>query len=248
VRVGVRREEIFPMYLHKLSPILLACTLAAPALAEDAGGISSAVISRCAGKIGAETRQADAAYGLIALDGIPWLAIERTEESVGTQPITTTVTGTGAQHRRNGTAVPFRFTCVLDAKGEALMFHASDLMIKLGDELPPAIVVEGSAAYPEKMMLPRGAELRVQLLDLSKSPAGEIMAEQVVRSGWQVPIPFALRLPKKTVLEGRKLAIAARLVLAHQALFQLKESRPLDAAALHRPIELLLDKVEATKR
>jgi len=191
------------MYLHKLSPILLACTLAAPALAEDTGGISSAVISHCAGKIGVETRQADAAYGLIALDGIPWLAIERTEESVGTQPIKITVTGTGAQHRRNGTSVPFRFTCVLDANGDALMFHASDLMIKLRDELPPAIVVEGSTAYPEKMMLPRGAELRVQLLDLSKSPAGEIMAEQVVRSGWQVPIPFALRLPRDTALEVR---------------------------------------------
>src|SRR5258708_25782058 len=141
VRGEVRREEVLPMYLRKLSSILLACILAAPALAEDDGGISSAVISRCAGKVGVETRQSDAAFGLVALDGIPWLAIERTEESVGTQPITTTVTGTGAQHRRNGTSVPFRFTCVLDAKGQALMFHASHLMIKLGDELPPAIVV-----------------------------------------------------------------------------------------------------------
>jgi uncharacterized lipoprotein YbaY len=236
------------MYLHKVSSILLACTLAAPALAEDDGGISSALISRCAWKVGIETRQADAAYGLIALDGIPWLAIERTEESVGTQPITTTVTGTGAQHRRNGTSVPFRFTCVLDAKGQALMFHTSHLMIKLGDELPPAIVVDGSVAYREKMMLPRGAELRVQLLDFSKSPAGEIMAEQVVRSGWQVPIPFALRLPTNTVLQGRKLAIAARLVLAHQALFQLEEPRAVDTADLRKPVDLVLDKVEATKR
>ena len=245
---SVGHEGILPMYLPKLSPILLACTLAVPALAEDANGISSAMISRCAGKIGVDTRQVDAAYGRIALDGIPWLTIERTEESVGMQPIKTTVTGTGAQYRRNGTSVPFRFTCVLDARGEALMFHASDLVIKLGDELPPAIVVEGSAAYPEKMPLPRGAELRVQLLDLSKSTAGEIMAEQVVRSGWQVPIPFALRLPKNTTLEGRKLAITARLVLAHQALFQLEEPHPLDVAALHRPIELLLDKVGTTRR
>jgi uncharacterized lipoprotein YbaY len=248
VRGEVRREKALPMYLHKLPSILLACTLASPALAEDDGGISSAVISRCAGKVGRETRQSDAAFGLVALDGIPWSAIERTEESVGTQPIKTTVTGTGAQHRRNGTAVPFRFTCVLDAKGQALMFHASDLMIKLGDELPPAIVVEGSVAYREKMMLPRGAELRVQLLDLSKSPAGEIVTEQVVRSSWQVPIPFALRLPTNTVLDGRKLAIAARLVVAHQALFQLEEPRAVDTADLRKPIDLVLDKVEAAKR
>ena len=235
------------MYLHKLLPILLACAVAGPALAQDAGGISSAAISRCAGRVGLDTRQSDAAFGVIALDGIPWIAVERTDDTVGTQPITTTVTGTGARHRRNGTSVPFRFTCVLDAKGQALMVHTSRLMIKLGDELPPAIVVGGSAAYLEKMTLPRGVELRVQLLDIAKSPAGEIMAEQVVRSGWQVPIPFALRLPKDTVLEGRKLAIAARLVLAHQSLFQLKEPRLLDAAELRKPIDLVLDKVEATK-
>ena len=44
-------------------------------------------------------------------------------------------------------------------------------------------------------------------------------AEQVVRSGWQVPIPFALRLPRGTVLEGRKMVITARFVLARQPLF-----------------------------
>ena len=56
-----------------------------------------------------------------------------------------------------------------------------------------------------------------------------------------------LRLPKNTALEGRKLAIAARVVLAHQVLFQLKEPRVIDAADLRKPIDLLLDKVEATK-
>jgi hypothetical protein len=38
------------------------------------------------------------------------------------------------------------------------------------------------------------------------------------------------------------------LVLAHQALFQLEEPHSLDVAALHRPIELLLDKVGTTRR
>ena len=70
-------------------------------------------------------RQADPAFGVIALDGIPWVTIERTEEKVGIQSISTTVTGTGARRRRDGTSVPFRFTCVLNSKGEALMFHTS---------------------------------------------------------------------------------------------------------------------------
>lgn len=235
------------------SLLLLACVAATPALirdarAQDAGGISSSALSRCAGKVGVETRQADAAFGVIALDGMPWATIERTEEMVGNQPITTTVTSTGAQRRRNGTEVPFRFTCVLDAKGEALMFHANHLMRHLGDELPPAILVGGAASPPEKMALPHGIELRVQLLDVAKSPAGEILAEQVVRSGWQAPIPFTLHLPKGTALEGRKLAISARLVLLHQVLFQLKEPRVLAGDDLRKRIDLTLAKAEPASR
>lgn len=238
--------------MRRLSGLLLllagiAAPAFAPAFGQDAGGVSSSALSRCAGRVGLDTRQVDAAFGVIALDGMPWVTIERTEESVGTQPISTTVTGTGAYRRRNGTSVPFRFTCVLDAKGEALMFHASPLMRRLDDVLPPAIVVEGAATYAEKMTLPRGAELRVQVLDVAKSPP-EILAEQVVRSGWQVPMPFALRLPKETSFEGRRLAIAARMVLAHQTLFELRQPLPVAGTDFLKPIELVLDKAEPAKR
>ena len=75
-----------------------------------------------------------------------------------------------------------------------------------------AITIAGSATYLQRMALPQGAELRVQLLDIAKRPGGDVLAEQVVRSGWQVPIPFALRLPRDTAMEGRKLMLAARLV------------------------------------
>ena len=229
---------------------LLAACIAAPgfgpAFAQDAGGVSSTALSRCAGRVGIDTRQADAAFGVIALDGMPWLTIERTEESVGTQPISTTVTGTGEYRRRNGTSVPFRFTCVLDAQGQALMFHASPVVRQLGDVLPPAIVVEGTASYRERMALPRGAELRVQILDVAKDPA-EILAEQVVRSGWQVPMPFALRLPRETSFEGRRLALAARLVLAHQTLFELREPLPVAGTDFLKPIGLVLERAGAPK-
>ena len=238
--------------LRLSSLLLLLAGVATPALAQDVGGLSSSALSRCAGRVGIDMRQSDAAFGAIALDGMPWVTIERTEDSVGMQPISTTVTGTGERRRRNGTSVPFRFTCVLDAGGQALMFHATALMRRLGDVLPPAIVVHGAATYAEKTTLPRGVELRVQLLDVAKSPvgggAGEVLAEQVVRSGWQVPIPFALRLPKETSFEGRKLAIAARLVLAHQALFELREPQPVVGTDFLKPIELVLDKAEAPKR
>lgn len=233
--------------MRLFSLVLLAAVIAVPAFADDVGGVSSPVLSRCAGRAGIDTRQADAAFGVIALDGMPWLTIERTEDSVGMQPISTTVTGTGEYRRRNGTSVPFRFTCVLDAQGQALMFHPTALMRRLGDALPPAIVVNGAVTYRERMVLPRGAELRVQILDVAKDPA-EVLAEQVVRSGWQVPMPFALRLPKETTFEGRRLALAARLVLAHQVLFELREPLPVVGTDFLKPIELVLDKAEPPKR
>ncbi|HJQ58499.1 MAG TPA: YbaY family lipoprotein [Vineibacter sp.] len=224
---------------------LSAMTLATPTLGQEPGGISSGAISRCAGKIGTDTRQSDAAFGVIMLDGMPWVTIERTEQQMGAQMIATTVTGNGARRRRDGTSVPFRFTCVLDTKGQAVMFHTSQIVAGLGDALPAATVIAGTATYQEKVALPRGAELRVQLLDTAKAPAGEIMAEQVVRSGWQVPIPFALRLPKDTPLEGRKLVIAARLVAARQTLFQLKEAHAISGDDFRKPIELTLEKPAA---
>jgi len=217
--------------------------LAAPARAQDSGGISSVALSRCAGKIGLETRTEDAAFVAIMLDGMPWVTIERTEEKVGSQTIATTVTGTGAQRQRRGGAVPFLFTCLIDDNGEAVMFHSTRLRPEAGQLLPPATVIAGSATYLEKMTLPRGSELRVQLLDVAKGAPGEIMAEQVVRSGWAVPIAFALRAPSDLKPAGRKLVIAARLALGRKTLFQLNQPQPLAANALAKPVDLVLEKV-----
>ena len=44
--------------------------------------MSSVAIARCAGKASAAIREADPAFGFIALDGMPWVTIERTEEKV----------------------------------------------------------------------------------------------------------------------------------------------------------------------
>ncbi|TAJ96901.1 MAG: hypothetical protein EPO10_16810 [Reyranella sp.] len=233
------------MSIHRLLPALLAASIVHPALADPIGGISTPMLSRCAGKAGLETRQSDAAFGLLALDGVPWLSIERTDEAVGIQPIMTTVTGTGSRHRRNGTSVPFRFTCVLDVNGQALMFYASHLMPNLGDALPPATVVSGTATLAEKTPLPRGVELQIQLFDVARSAEGELLAEQVVRSGWQVPIPFALRLPGTFSSEGRKLILTARLLMSRQVQYRLPSPRVLTDRELLAPVVLVLEKPEA---
>ena len=239
---------------HILSGIA-AIVFAAPALAQDPAGISSSAISRCAGKVGMDTRRSDPAFGIIVLDGMPWTTIERTEEKSDARVAATTVIGTGAYRRRNGTVVTFRFTCELDTEGQALMFHASQVLPGSSEASEPATVLAGSAAYAGKTALPHGAELRVQLLDAAgQSPAVDrptepvILAEQVVRSGWEVPIPFALHLPKQPALEGRKLLVTAQLVVQHQSLFQLTEPHVMTAEDLHKPLELVLDQVQGPSR
>jgi uncharacterized lipoprotein YbaY len=218
--------------------------MAGPADAQQPVNLSTAALTRCAAKVGGDTRQADPAFATFGLNGHPWITVERTEDKVGSQNISTTITGMGWRRRRDGTSVLFRYICALDAKGQAVGFHAMPLQRNLGDQLPPAIEIEGAAAYLERKPLPKGVELQVQLLDVSKSPKPEVLTEEVVRSGWQVPIPFALRLPKDVSLEGRKLAITARIVQARQPLFEMQETRALTPDDLHKFIILTLGKVE----
>jgi uncharacterized lipoprotein YbaY len=89
--------------------------------------------------------------------------------------------------------------------------------------------------------------LRLQLLDIGRAPV-EVLAEQVVRSGWQQPIAFALRLPKATSLQNRKLVIVARLVLAHRTLFRLAEPYAVSAEDIGAPVELVLKPLSSPAR
>src|SRR5262245_27038181 len=95
--------------------VIVACLAVQSAHAQDAAALSSPALSRCAGKVGAETRAADPAFASLGLNGMPWLTVERLDDTVGSLPISTT--GTGYRRRRDGTAVPIRFTCAIDFSG-----------------------------------------------------------------------------------------------------------------------------------
>jgi uncharacterized lipoprotein YbaY len=108
--------------------------------------------------------------------------------------------------------------------------------------LPSATIVRGTAYYRPKTQLPLGAELRVQLLDRAVDPP-KLLTETVVRSAWEEPMPFGLRLPPDVRLEGRKLAIAIRLARGSSPLYGLKEPLALEPSELGRPINLTIDSV-----
>src|SRR5262245_45509440 len=130
--------------------LLAGLVAAAPVRAQEAGSVPTSVLSRCAGKAGTEIRKSDPASVTVAFDGRPWLTVGRTEQTIGTQKIVTTVSGTGWLRRKDGTSVPLRFTCMLDPEGQAVITHLGPLLRNLGDELPPSMIVDGAASYLEK--------------------------------------------------------------------------------------------------
>ena len=233
-----RRGWTLCVRLTQVVVVLFALALSLDVRAEPADNTPVSLLSRCAGKTGGTVRQGDPAFMTLALDGRPWMTIDQTEDA-DPQAILTTITSNGWAKRRDGTSFLFRFTCVLNAHGQATMFHASALLRDLGDRLPPAIVINGSATYPSKEPLQRGIELQIQLLDTAQDPPG-ILTEQVVRSGWHLPLGFSLRLPAGLSLENRSIAVAARVVLARRTLFELAEPRKLSRDELTRFVELTL--------
>lgn len=223
----------------------LAC-LASPATAQDQaddqGGISTPLLSRCAGKFGAELRAGDEAFPGLTLLGVPWLTIERTDQTVGGAHVVTVVSGIGGRSRRRGEVVAFRFRCLIDDKGGAVSFDETELLPTRHEQLPPAMAMRGTATYRPAMQLAPGSELRVQLVDLG-SGSPQLLTEAVVRTSWVNPIPFGLRLPPDIKLEGRKLAVDARLALGSSTLFRLKAPQLLLHDRLQQPINLTIDAV-----
>jgi hypothetical protein len=208
----------------------------------DQGGISTPLLSRCAGKFGSQLRAGDNAFPLLSLMGVPWLTIERTDQTVDGAHIVAIVSGTGLRSRRRGQVLGLSYRCLIDDKGEAVSFTWHHLLPERDEALPPAMVIRGTAFYRPRSQLPPGAELRVQLLDQGVEPR-QLLTETVVRSAWEEPIPFGLRVPLDMKLEGRKLAIAVYLARGSSPLYRLKAPQPLDLNQLQSPVDLIIDSV-----
>lgn len=227
-----------------LAGVLTFACLAFPAAAQkmtaDPSGISSPFLSRCAGKFGAQLRAGDQAFPLLSLMGVPWMMIERSDTTMGGMHVAAIVTGIGTHSRRRGQIVGLRYRCLLDDKGEAVSFTWQDLLPERHEALPPAMVLRGTAYYQPRVQLPHGAELRVQLLDEAADPP-ELLTETVVRTSWEEPIPFVLRLPPDLKLEHRRPAIAVRLARGTSMLYGLREPQPLDLDRLQQPLNVVID-------
>lgn len=79
--------------------------------------------------------------------------------------------------------------------------------------------LSGTVAYRERIALPKGAVVKVELRDVSRAdaPAG-VLAIQTIRTQQQVPIPFALPYDPAKIDQSHRYAVRAEIRTAGDAL------------------------------
>lgn len=96
--------------------------------------------------------------------------------------------------------------------------------------------LSGTVTYRERMALPPGAQVEIQLVDVSRADTpAEVLGEITFAPEGQVPVPFQLNYDDSRILPGHSYALQARITLDGQLLF---------TTALHHPV--LTDENTAT--
>lgn len=81
-------------------------------------------------------------------------------------------------------------------------------------------VLKGHVTYRERMALPPGAIVKVELQDVSLADAPSVtIAETVIRPEGQVPMPYELRYDDAKIENGHSYALAARIEAEGRLLF-----------------------------
>lgn len=81
-------------------------------------------------------------------------------------------------------------------------------------------ILKGTVMYRERMMLPQGAQVQVQLADVSLADAPAIiLASTTVSDATASPIPFSLEYDPALLKGGHSYALQARIMLGDNLLF-----------------------------
>lgn len=93
-------------------------------------------------------------------------------------------------------------------------------------------VLKGEVVYRERIALPPGAEVTVQLADVSLADApAAIVAEQKITPTGQVPVPFELKFDTSAILEKNTYALQARIAVDDKLMFINDERHQVDPLA-----------------
>lgn len=76
-----------------------------------------------------------------------------------------------------------------------------------------ADILTGTVAYRERIAMPEGSKIIVQILDtsLADAPATLIAEDTIITKGENVPVPFTIDYNAETLVEGHTYTISAKI-------------------------------------
>lgn len=108
--------------------------------------------------------------------------------------------------------------------------------------------LSGTVTYRERMALPPGAQVEVQLVDVSRADApAEVLGETAFTpEGQQVPLAFRIDYDDSRILPGHSYALQARITLDGELLFTTALHHPVLTDAAEPAADILVQQVAAT--
>lgn len=104
--------------------------------------------------------------------------------------------------------------------------------------------VTGTITYRQKIALPPNAVVTVSLQDVSLQDApAKTIAEQVIKSPGQVPIPFSISYNPKAIDGKNTYAIRAKITVADKLMFINQTAYPVITRGKPSIVEVVVDQV-----
>ena len=108
-------------------------------------------------------------------------------------------------------------------------------------------VLAGTVGYREKIALPPGAVIEVQLLEITaaEAPPVVIAEERDPLGARQVPVPFELRYDPAAIDAKGRYRVSARILIDGRAQFGTDRPYPIPTGGNPSPLELILKRLPA---
>jgi putative lipoprotein len=126
----------------------------------------------------------------------------------------------------------------------ALALH----LLAAGAAMAELATIEGTATYRERMALPEGAVLEVELLDISRADASaERLASIRIKPQGQVPIAFTLHYDPALIDERFTYAVVAKLLHEQRMLFRSDTVHPVLTRGAGNQVDVTMVRIPAER-
>lgn len=106
-------------------------------------------------------------------------------------------------------------------------------------EIPGQVTASGELFFLERIALPPGAQVRIQLRDTARVGAPAlVLAQQEFAAGTGGPYPFSISAPTNVVPENARLTLFAQVLAGNRLLFITDTSNPVSATGPNAPMSI----------